>query len=152
MFTDALTRRIPGFADSPELQRAIAEVAPALAEHRYLRLTTFRKNGTAVATPVWFAPDDGRLLVITEETSFKVRRINNNPSVLIAPCDARGRPLGDNVAATAEVLPDAELSHTREVLTARYGVQSHAITLAIRAASLIPGRAGPSRVGIALRL
>ena len=56
---------------------------------KYLSLTSFRRDGTGVATPVWFVEADGRLLVETDASSYKVRRIRRDPQVTIAPCTAR---------------------------------------------------------------
>jgi PPOX class probable F420-dependent enzyme len=88
-----------------------------LRGHRYLSLTTFRKTGKAVATPVWFAGDDRVLYVWTNAQSGKVKRLRNNSTVTVAPCTARGRVLGPEAGATAEILPDAtESAETGERL------------------------------------
>ena len=82
----------------------------AFAGHKYLNLETFKKNGEGVKTPVWFAADPAsdlasnaaRLYTYTIGNSGKVKRIRNNASVRIAPCDARGKVLGEWVEARAE--------------------------------------------------
>ncbi len=71
----------------------------AFAKPKYLALTTFRKDGRAVSTPVWFAHDGDRLVVITGRESGKAKRIRNGSRVLVAPCDMRGRPKGEAVEA-----------------------------------------------------
>jgi len=70
-----------------------------LTRGRYLLLTTYRRGGEPVPTPVWFVTDGPRLLVSTGPSTGKVRRIRANPSVLVAPCTLRGRPTGDAVPA-----------------------------------------------------
>src|SRR5215218_1336099 len=55
---------------------------------KYLSLTSFRRDGTGVATPVWFVEAGGRLLVETDASSYKVRRIRRDPRVTVAPCTA----------------------------------------------------------------
>jgi PPOX class probable F420-dependent enzyme len=73
------------------------------AGHKYLNLETFKKDGTGVKTPVWFAADpslsldsnDAKLYAYTVGVSGKVKRIRNNLRVKIAPCDMRGKVLGD---------------------------------------------------------
>ena len=60
---------------------------------KYVSLTSYRRDGTAVATPVWFVRQDGRLLVETGAASGKVKRIRRNPAVQVAVC-ARGRLRG----------------------------------------------------------
>ena len=64
-----------------------------------------------MATPVWFVRDGARLLVQTDDDSYKMKRIRRNPSVMIAVCTAGGRLRGQPVAAVAEQLPDSELAH-----------------------------------------
>ena len=93
-----------------------------LAASKYLSLTTYRKNGDAVATPVWLVRNGDELNVITQKNSGKVKRIRNNPQVLLAPCDARGRLKGDSVAGTATLL-DADRSQVvAQRITQRYGL------------------------------
>jgi hypothetical protein len=90
-----------------------------------MNLTTFRKNGAAVPTPVWFAPHEGKLYVVTGANLGKVKRIRNNPRVQVAPCTARGKPLGPPVDAVArEVPPDntALQATAKQVLDQKYGL------------------------------
>ena len=94
----------------------------ALGTGKYLLLTTLRRDGTPVGTPVWLVPDTDTLLVITQADSGKVRRIRSNPAVTVAPCDARGRPLGPAVDAVAELLDDADTARARSLITHRYGL------------------------------
>lgn len=89
---------------------------------KYVSLTSFKRDGTAVATPVWFVIEDGRLLVQTDGESFKVRRIRRNPHVTVAPCTASGRTRGPAVSATAEILPTAELEHVRSLVGRKYRI------------------------------
>lgn len=87
---------------------------------RYLSLATFRRDGTAVATPVWFAQDGGLLLVRTYERSGKVKRIRRNPSVTIAPCTATGRLRGQPVPARARLLSAGEAARAQALLARKY--------------------------------
>jgi PPOX class probable F420-dependent enzyme len=89
---------------------------------KYLSLTSFRRDGTGVATPVWFVEADGRLLVETDAGSYKVRRIRRNPQVTIAPCTATGRLRGTPVPAWAELLPDAEVARVDRLMGDKYRV------------------------------
>jgi len=66
-----------------------------LGRQTYVNLATFRKNGKEVRTPVWIAPDGDRLVVYTNVTSGKVKRIRNGSRARLAPCDARGKLRGD---------------------------------------------------------
>ena len=99
-----------------------------LAGQKYLNLETFKKNGTGVKTPVWFAAEPGddlssasaRLYVYTIENTGKVKRLRNNGKVRLAPCDARGKVLGEWVDARAELISGAELAHADAVLNKKY--------------------------------
>lgn len=96
---------------------------PALAGHQYMRLTTFRKSGEAVPTPVWFAQDGDHLYVTTDPDSGKVKRIRNNAQVEVAPCDMRGTPLGDSAEAMARILTGDESTVALAALKRKYGWQ-----------------------------
>jgi uncharacterized protein len=89
---------------------------------KYLSLTSFRRDGTGVATPVWFVEADGRLLVETDAGSYKVRRIRRDPLVTVAPCTATGRLRGTPLPAWAELLPDAEVARVDELMGRKYRV------------------------------
>jgi PPOX class probable F420-dependent enzyme len=95
---------------------------PAAFPGKYLSLTSFRRDGTGVATPVWFVEADGRLLVETDAGSCKVRRIRRDPRVTIAPCTATGRLRGTPVPAWAELLPDAEVARVDRLMASKYRI------------------------------
>jgi PPOX class probable F420-dependent enzyme len=80
-------------------------IPPEIQVQKYISLTTFRKNGTAVATPVWFGEQDDQLYVMTRSDSGKYKRIRNNPQVQVAPCTVRGKITGPEFAASAQILP-----------------------------------------------
>src|ERR1700757_464400 len=95
-----------------------AEVTKA----RYVLLTTFTKDGRPKPTPIWVAPDGDRLLVITEEDSWKVKRIRNTPRVTLAVCDLRGNPKSEAVEATATILDKSENENVYRAIGRRYGI------------------------------
>ena len=98
------------------------------AGQKYLNLETFKKNGTGVKTPVWFAEDasasldsnQAKLYVYTIGVSGKVKRIRNNARVRIAPCDVRGRVLGEWVEARAEIVTGEEDACGTQLLKKKY--------------------------------
>lgn len=94
----------------------------ALAAGKYLLITTYRKNGTAVPTPVWVVRDGDALGIWTVAGSWKVKRIRNRADVLVGPCDLRGNPTGDSVPGRAEILDAAGSAHYRRLITRKYGV------------------------------
>jgi uncharacterized protein len=93
-----------------------------LARSQYVLLTTFRRDGTAVPTPVWVVDIAGELVVWTNPAAGKVKRIRRNPQVQIAPCTRVGTPLGRQIAATARVLQADELSGVMPALVRKYGL------------------------------
>ena len=98
-------------------QRATA--APVF-RGRYLSITSYKRDGRGVATPVWFVWRDGRLLVETDAASGKVKRIRRNPHVRVAVCTASGHLHGEQVPAVAEILPDSEISAVERLIADKY--------------------------------
>jgi PPOX class probable F420-dependent enzyme len=87
---------------------------------KYLSVISYKRDGTSVATPVWFVEEDGRLLVGTDAASGKVKRIRRHPQVRVAVCTGNGRLRGPPVAALAEVLPDSEVRILRRLFARKY--------------------------------
>ena len=97
----------------------------AITDENYVLLTTFRKAGEGVATPVWIvALPAGAAGFTTEATSGKVKRIRNNPKVTLQPCDMRGkvRAGSDIVEATAEVLLGDEAIPVRDAIRRKHSL------------------------------
>ena len=111
---------------SPEREIApVRAAAPAPTDveripGKYLSITSFRRNGSGVATPVWFATEGDRLFVMTALGSGKVRRIRRNPFVSIAACSARGRLRSEPMTARAEILPSTEEEHVKRLIARKY--------------------------------
>ena len=97
-----------------------AEKLAPFAGQNYLNLETLRKNGTPVATPVWFAEAEGVLYVYSLAESGKMKRIRNNPRVRIAPCDIRGNVTGAWVPATARLIEGEDARRANELLNKKY--------------------------------
>ncbi|MDQ2636150.1 MAG: PPOX class F420-dependent oxidoreductase [Actinomycetota bacterium] len=93
-----------------------------VAKSEYILLTTFTKDGRAKPTAVWAAPDGDRLVVITQEKSWKVKRIRNTPRVTIAKSDVRGNPKGEPVEAVAAILDKSANAATYDAIGKRYGL------------------------------
>jgi PPOX class probable F420-dependent enzyme len=91
-----------------------------LKHEKYISLVTFRKDGTAVATPVWFAEREGRLYVMTRGDSGKVKRLRRDPRVRVAPSTIRGSVTGEAVEATARVLPENEWTVPKALIRKKY--------------------------------
>jgi hypothetical protein len=96
-----------------------------LGQQKYVRLTTFRRDGTPVPTPVWQVRDGDHLLVITNGMTGKVKRLRHTPRVLIAACDQRGRvkPGAQDVEGTVEMITDdPELDRLVALFKGKYGL------------------------------
>src|SRR3954453_9907849 len=74
-------------------------IPPEIRGQKYISLTTFRKNGSPVQTPVWFGEKDERLYVVTRNDSGKLKRIRNNAQARVAPCTIRGAITGPEFPA-----------------------------------------------------
>ncbi|WP_137992432.1 PPOX class F420-dependent oxidoreductase [Streptomyces vilmorinianum] len=93
-----------------------------LRRGRYVSLTTFRKNGTGVATPVWYAVEGDELYAWTRSDSWKVKRLRNDPRAVVAVCDVRGKVEEGAVRleGTARLLEGEELRRVRKLLARKY--------------------------------
>ena len=97
-----------------------SQIPAAIQNQKYISLTTYRKNGTGVPTPVWFGEQDGKLYVMTRSDMGKTKRLRNNPQVKAAPCTIRGKVTGPELAATARILPPEEQQRARQSLNRKY--------------------------------
>lgn len=93
-----------------------------VAKSKYISLTTFTKDGRPKPTAVWAAPAGDALVVITQESAWKVKRIRNTPRVTIAPCDVRGTVKGDAVEAVATILDKDRNCEIYDAIGKRYGI------------------------------
>ena len=94
-----------------------------LPHSTYVSLTTFRRSGAPVPTPVWAAPDGESLVVWTRADSGKVKRLRHTPRVTVAPCDVRGRVQGDAVDGFGEFVPREDWPSALAALRRAYGLR-----------------------------
>jgi uncharacterized protein len=118
-----------------------------LGRSGYLLVTTFRRDGTPVPTPVWVARDGDELVIWSQTSAGKVKRIRNSGTVELAECDFRGRPKGSTVTGTARILDADATERGRRLLKRKYGISGH---LVISASKLRRGADGTVCVAIAL--
>jgi PPOX class probable F420-dependent enzyme len=97
-------------------------VPDEIGRSKYINLTTYRKDGTAVPTPVWAVHDGDELIVVTEAGSWKVKRIRNNSRVLVTVANIRGKvaPGAASAEGTARVLDAAGTEAARALLARKY--------------------------------
>ena len=97
-----------------------SQIPATIRGQKYISLKTFRKNGAAVATPVWFGEENEKLYVMTRSISGKYKRIRNNSSVRVAPCNIRGAVTGAESAAVARLLPAQEHAQAHATINRKY--------------------------------
>jgi PPOX class probable F420-dependent enzyme len=96
------------------------QIPEAVRGQKYISLTTFRKSGVGVPTPVWFGEDGGKLYVMTRSDMGKTKRIRNHSQVKVAPCTIRGKVTGAEIDATARLLPVQDHEHAHQTITRKY--------------------------------
>ncbi len=117
-----------------------------MSQSRTVLLTTFKKDGTPVGTPVWVAPEGDRIVVWTNPKTWKVKRIRRNPDVTLQVCDGRGRPTAQEVLPGSARILDADgTQRVRDLVASKYGLIGR---LAIRGHKLLRG--ADASVGIAI--
>ena len=95
----------------------------AIAGARYINLESYKRDGGAVRTPVWFAAAPGAAPVFyfyTTGDSFKTKRIRRNGVVKIAACDMRGNVQGAWIAAQANIVSGADFQTGMQLLDRKY--------------------------------
>lgn len=104
-----------------------------LKKQKFCLLSTFRKSGVKVSSPMWFALDDETVYMTTRGGSWKVKRILHNSQVEITWSDGGGHRHGPPVSAQAEIVLDGEEFETaRNLLNRKYGMQKKLIDFGLR--------------------
>jgi PPOX class probable F420-dependent enzyme len=99
----------------------------ALSDEKYIRVTTFKRDGTAVPTPTWVVGlDGGKIGFYTSSTSGKVKRLRNDPKVVVQPSDGRGRAKPDTspLDGSATVVTGSERDVIYDKVVAKYGLMT----------------------------
>jgi PPOX class probable F420-dependent enzyme len=125
----------------------------SIAGEKYVSITTKKRSGDVVSTPVWIVGlADGRIGVITDADSGKAKRIANFADVTLQPCDSRGRIREgtEPVAATASILRGADVDPFGEALRAKYGLMVPLINAGYKLRNLVTRRQASERVAVEL--
>jgi len=122
-----------------------------LADSRFVSLTTFRRSGEPVSTPVWVGRDGSSLVVLTPAGSGKVKRLRHDPRVEIRPCGRFGA-VADGVlpvAGTAEVRDDpADVERARATIRRTYPLESRLVLGIERLVELVRRRPRTERLAL----
>jgi hypothetical protein len=118
----------------------------ALSDEKYIRFTTFKKDGTEVSTPTWVvALDGGKVGFYTSSTSGKAKRLKNNPNVIVQPSDGRGRAKPDTspLKGTAVVVAGTERDAIYGLVVAKYGIFTKVTRLLAKVGGFVKRKAQP---------
>lgn len=89
---------------------------------RQILLVTFKRSGEGMPTPVNYGVADGKIYVRTDASTGKVKRLRNNPRVVVVPSTLRGKPQGQAAAGIARVLRESEHARADEVIAANWSM------------------------------
>ena len=103
----------------------------AFLTEKHLNLETYRNNGQAVKTPVWFVIDNDIIYVTTPSTTGKVKRLNHNKNVRIAPSDLKGKLKGDWIGATAYFANESESTQAIKLRKKKYGLMAILVGISV---------------------
>ena len=103
-----------------------------LGAEKYALLTTYRRDGRAVSTPLWVVPDGDGLAFWTPKDTGKVKRIRNSGRVTVTACDMRGNPQGEPIEAQARIGEPADRLRVGKTLAGKYGLMGHLTLLGSR--------------------
>jgi len=106
-----------------------------LNKARFVSLTTFRKTGVAVSTPVWIAQDGDDLVVTTPVGAGKLKRLRNNPLVEMRPCSRMGKVADGAPVVTAAASQEEETPAALDRIKRKYGFEYYLISFIERLAS-----------------
>jgi uncharacterized protein len=94
----------------------------SFVRQKYVLLTTYRRDGTPVGTPVNIAVDGDSAFVRTWDTAWKLKRIRNNPEVEVAPSTMRGKPTGPALDARARILEGEESAYAGRAIARKHRI------------------------------
>ena len=126
-----------------------------LADEKYVLVTTFRRDGRAVATPVWLVElPGGAFAFSTGGDSGKVKRLRHTTRVTLQACDRRGAGAhGPVYEGQARLATGTELEQIRAAIKTKYGVMATLIDFAASLTQRISAkRSGSERVGVLISL
>lgn len=101
-----------------------------IADAQYVMLTTYKRDGTPVSSPLWAAPDGDTMLLWTVTDSWKVKRLRRNNQVLVQACNTSGsKTTGPQVAGLGEIV---ERTVAVDAVNRKYGLTGRLVTLGSR--------------------
>ena len=98
-------------------------------DQKYINLETYKKDGTAIRTPVWFVIDKNLIYVITKDSTGKVKRLKNNQDVQIVSCSFKGKPKNEWIRGKAEKITGEGADMAIKLRKKKYGMSARLIGL-----------------------
>ena len=108
------------------------DLSARLGDEKFVSLTTFKRNGDAVATPMWIARDGEHLVAWTSAEAWKVKRVRRDPRVSLRASSRTGkvRDTSPALAGSAEVVSDpGEVARVEGLIKGKYGFEFRVVTL-----------------------
>jgi uncharacterized protein len=133
-------------------EKQLGRRQPLSVPGKYLSLTTYRRDGTPVSTPVWFVEEEGRRFVTTAADSYKAKRLRRNPAALVAACTARGVPKGEAMPVQVEFLPADAHARVDRLMAEKYRVDRVLILPIYRLVMKLRGKPIDERSGAYLAI
>jgi uncharacterized protein len=122
-----------------------------LDAEKYVSLTTFRKTGEAVVTPVWFAESNGTIYAGTGVNAGKIKRIRHTERVTLASCTLSGKITGSEIEGKARVVSEPlEISAAEAALSKKYGLTRSIYYFILNTLSTIQRKPRTNEVYIAI--
>jgi uncharacterized protein len=124
---------------------------PDLGREQFIALTTFRKTGQALTTPVWFAERLGTIYVAVHADTGKLKRLRRSGRVTLAPCTYSGKVTGAVIAGKARILTEpGECTAASTALAKKYGFMLPLLYFVMNAQRLLQRKARVEDVYIAI--
>ena len=117
-----------------------------LSDEKYIRFTTFKRDGSEVSSPTWIVPlDDGKIGFYTSSMSGKAKRLKNNPNVIVQPSDGRGRVKAGTspITGTAVVVAGEERDAIYAKVVAKYGFMTKVTRLLAKIGGFVKRKKRP---------
>ena len=132
--------------------RGSSDALVAIGREKYISLTTFRRNGEGVATPIWFAVDGHRLVAFTGAQTGKAKRIAHTSRVTVAASTFKGRVKGPTLEAEAIILPDAAQDQVMPLIRRKYRVTKFLLDTVVGAIRLVTRKPQTHSVYLEIRV
>lgn len=121
---------------------------------KYVSMTTYKKDGTAVPSPMWIAKHGTGFAVMTQSDSYKVKRLRNNPDVELAVSDAKGNIASGatRYSGKAKLLDGSSGQAAIDAVVKKYGIQAKGMNAVMSLTNKIKGKKSAGRIGIEIEL